>query len=355
MAAIANGQFYHPIFSNQQGQTLEQSLVTAYKPATVLNYSMARDTLFSKVYLERDSVVCVYTQHKVYLPPNTDPTVAVYMNGSQNGINTEHSYPQSKGASEANGNPHSDMHHLYPTRLAVNEARGSLPFKEIPDAQTTKWYYKDQTVITLPTAATIDLFSEWNSTGFEVRESQKGNLARSIFYFFTMYRAEALNADPLFFEAQRSTLCDWHHEDPVDSLEYTRTFIIGKYQSGKPNPFVLDCSLAKRTYCGTSTATCPNLPTVSVNDSDTPLEAPIWSIGPKPSNGEFQVNWNLPKALQITLVLTDMNGKEYEVLHSDMVQPLDYQRLNTQLRGNLILSAYSEGTLIASEKLIVID
>ncbi|MFN8329951.1 MAG: hypothetical protein U0T81_01815 [Saprospiraceae bacterium] len=38
-------------------------------------------------------------------------------------------------------------------------------------------------------------------------------------------------------------------QDPVDSLEWKRTFMISQYQDGKANPFVLDCTLPQRCYC----------------------------------------------------------------------------------------------------------
>ncbi len=304
--SVLLAQLHHNLFPTLSGAALEQALVVAYKPATVLNYAQARDTLFSKVYLEQDSVVCIYTQHKVYLPPNSDPTQAVYLNGMANGINTEHAYPQSKGASEANGKPYSDMHHLYPTRIAVNNARGDLPFKELPDSQTTKWYYRDQTLNSAPPLNIRDLYSELSTDRFEVRENQKGNLARAVFYFFTMYRTEALTADPLFFETQRSSLCAWHYADPVDSLEYVRTHTIAKYQSGKANPFVLDCSLAERTYCGSMAGTCPTLPTVSV--ATTYQSLPMIEIYPNPAHTQGAAQIHLPQVSDFQVLINDMAG-----------------------------------------------
>jgi endonuclease I len=354
LATSVCGQLHHDIFPSLTGAPLEQSLVNAYKPTNVLDYARARDTLFSKVYLEKDSVVCIYTQHKVYLPPGADPTQAVYLNGVQNGINTEHSYPQSKGASESNGNPYSDMHHLYPTRLAANEARADLPFKEIPDNQTNKWFYRDQTLTSTPAVAVRDLFSEFNGNGFEVRENQKGNIARSIFYFFTMYRSEALTADPLFFEAQRSTLCSWHYADAVDSLEYVRTFKIGSYQSGKPNPFVLDCSLAARTYCGTTSGTCPMLPTVSTDvtaDADTPL------LQVKPNVAQagktIQVHLIHPRLIDFKLSITDMSGsisRQEFFTHSQEA----LWEINLETAGTYQVVLESDNKIIAVEKLLIV-
>jgi Endonuclease I len=348
-------QFQHQIYPALSGQALEQALVNGYKPATVLLYGEARDSMFKNVYLEKDSVVCIYSQHKVYLAPGTDPTQGVYLNGTPNGINTEHTYPQSKGASEANGNPHSDMHHLYPTRLAVNEARGNLIFKDIPDTQTSKWYFRDQTLTTAPAVGVRDQYSEISNSAFEVRESQKGNIARSMFYFFTMYRQEALTADPVFFESQRTTLCAWHYADPVDSLEYKRTFKIGTYQDNKANPFVLDCSLAARTYCtGASAGTCPMLPIVAVQEPGVEIK-PILSIVENPCRGAVAVQLNLPKAQYITLTINDLEGKQARVLYDGYADEKWTQTFATEVRGMAVVSLVVKDGVVAREQVVVLD
>lgn len=242
----AEAQFHLPVFPDFDGQELLDKTVSEYKTTTVLGYGPARDTMYAAIYNDRDSVKGIYTNHAVYLPPNVDPSVAIFMGGSPNGINAEHSYPQSKGA--ANGNAKSDMHHIFPSRTPVNSDRGSLPFMEINDQNTTSWYYKTNKLSGIPTN-NIDIYSEGNATGFEPAEDKKGNIARAIFYFYTMYKAEADAADSNFFESQRETLCNWHYLDPVDSLEWMRTYMIAKHQGDNPNPFILDCSLASRSYC----------------------------------------------------------------------------------------------------------
>ena len=40
----------------------------------------------------------------------------------------------------------------------------------------------------------------------------------------------------------------WHYEDIVDMSEYDRSFTIAEYQDDKPNPFVLDSTLARRIW-----------------------------------------------------------------------------------------------------------
>ncbi|RMG88444.1 MAG: endonuclease I [Bacteroidetes bacterium] len=252
-------QFHQSVFPTLSGQELLDKLVETYKPVLNLTQGMARDTLFAKIDNHNDSLTCVYTGFTIYLNPNDDPTQAAF----DQGINTEHSYPQSMGAT---GQARGDMHHLYPTRADVNAARGNLPFAEIEDTQTQTWYYLDQAQSDIPTEH-IDLYSEWTPDAFEVPEAQKGNIARSMFYFYTMYKDQADAANANFFPTQRTTLCAWHLLDPVDEDEWNRTFRIAEYQDGKPNPFVLDCTLPERTFCQDLGAQCDPVSTGEVSPS----------------------------------------------------------------------------------------
>jgi len=242
-----NAQTQTLIFEDFLEEELVDKLVEKYKPISVLNYANAKDLMYGTIYKENDSVSCVYTGHTVYLPPDVDPSTFLYMNGSSNGINAEHTYPRSKGASD--GNAYSDMHHLFPTRSPVNSARNNFPFGEINDNQTNSWFYLNNEEDGIP-SANIDLYSEVIEGKFEPREDHKGNVARAVFYFYSMYEKEALDADSDFFESMRQTLCKWHEQDPVDSLEWERTYLIANYQDDLPNPFILDSTLVRRAYCG---------------------------------------------------------------------------------------------------------
>jgi endonuclease I len=50
-------------------------------------------------------------------------------------MNLEHSWPQSKGA-DTDKPGGRNMHHLFPSRSAINGDRGDFPFSDIPDAST---------------------------------------------------------------------------------------------------------------------------------------------------------------------------------------------------------------------------
>jgi len=303
IAAPMHSQIYMPVFPNLDGSALYQAVVMAYKPAVVLDYTQARDTLFAKVLAkDDDSLRCIYSGYTLYLDPTQDPTQYIYFDGSPLGMNTEHAYPQAKGASD--GNARSDMHHLYPTRTPVNEARGNLPYLEIPDPQAQKWFLNAQVFTSIP-AQNIHLYSEATTNLFEPRESVKGDLARAVFYFYTMYTSEALAADQGFFALQRPTLCQWHDYDRADSMELIKTMRIAPYQENKPNPFVLDCTLARRMYCPELSADCLTTPT-----SEAGMPSLGLRVSPNPLRDAGQVEMTLPFSGDLKFRLLSLLGQE---------------------------------------------
>lgn len=303
-AQTASAQSHQVLFGSTSGGALLDSLTTRYRPNTVLDYGNARDTLYSKVLAkDDDSLRCIYSGHTLYLAPNADPTQYVYLNGSTLGMNAEHGYPQAKGAAE--GNARSDMHHLFPARIPVNEARASLPLGDIPDAQTQKWFYKAAVITTIPTV-NKDAYSESRATTFEPREASKGDMARAIFYFYTMYKAQADFADPNFFELQRPTLCQWNNQDPVDAAEMIKTWRIAPYQENKPNPFIIDCTMAYRVYCPNNLPTC----LLSADDKTVP-RLPI-KVAPQPFQGSTQLNVDIPFSGDLVCIIRSIDGRELQ-------------------------------------------
>lgn len=228
-----------PILANQSGDALIAALVAGYKPKAVLGYKPAGAKLFGDIDVHDGKVTCVYSGFS---------TTDLF---NHTGMNIEHTLPQSKGAV---GNAKSDMHHLFTTEINANSYRGSSPFAEIPDAETRDWIGNHNFSTTKP-SANLELYSERDPRGagrFEPRHDHKGNAARAMFYMYTMYRAQADSADKMFFAKQKDTLLQWHVQDPPDAIEIERTNRIAAFESGKPNPFVLDPTLVRRAYFPTS-------------------------------------------------------------------------------------------------------
>lgn len=304
---FSNGVFaqnFEQVFPGLSGDELLDSLAAHYRPGVVLDYAHARDTLYAKILAaDDDTLRCIYSGYALWLDPTQDPTQYIYLNGSPLGMNTEHAYPQAMGASE--GNARSDMHHLFPARIPVNEARGNSPYADIPDALTQQWFRGAQ-VFTSQPATNKDQYSESRTGQFEPREAVKGDLARAVFYFYTMYRAQANAADPNYFALQRPTLCLWNALDPADSAELVKTWRIAPYQEGKPNPFVLDCTLAHRCWCPETPAADCAVPVLEPADA-----APLGvRLSPNPFGGTGQLEVFLPFAGQVEVRFFSLLGKE---------------------------------------------
>ena len=235
-----NAQTY--IYPGIYGDELSNMIINGYKTSTTLGYNTARDTMYSIIDSENGSVSCIYTDFSVDLIPGTAPSITMY----ESGINCEHSWPQSMGASSEPMK--SDLHHLFPCKDNVNSSRGNNPYSDIVDNLTDSWFYLDQNLEYIPSNTVIDNYSESytssNNDQFEPKENSKGNIARAMFYFNTIYES----ADQDFFNLQKNILFQWHYNDFPNEIELNRTWMIASYQEDIPNPFVIDPTLIWRVY-----------------------------------------------------------------------------------------------------------
>ncbi len=211
---------------------------------TVLSYSDARAKMYNYADNYNNSVVCVYSGYSETVPLNFNSTST----GVVNNINCEHSIPQSWFRETTR--MRSDMHHLYPTYIQWNSNRGSDPFGDIPDTQTTLWMRLTQSQTSIPTS-NIDDYSEDGPGKFEPREVHKGNLARAAFYFYTMHAGQpdliATGHSNINTLADLNTLYQWHLADPVDAQEQERNRRVAASQ-GNYNPYIEDPSLVARAW-----------------------------------------------------------------------------------------------------------
>lgn len=219
------------------GQELIDFLIDNYKTSNVLSYNSARDAMYGYIDNDNGTVSCIYTEYSVDDVPNTNPRPIVH----EGGIDCEHVWPQSMY--EGTQPMKSDIHHLRPSKSNVNSSRGNKPYNESNDNLTQTWYWLDYQ-LNDPPNQNRDKYSESASGVFEPREEVKGDIARSMFYFYTMYKDVA---DDNFFEVQKDILYEWHQIDSIEQIEIDRTWHIADYQD-YPNPFILDPSLIQRCY-----------------------------------------------------------------------------------------------------------
>jgi len=201
-------------------------------------YNSSRNILYSEIDNNNGYVACIYTNYSGQIEGNNNFISQLY----NQGINCEHLWPQSLGS--GNGNAQSDMHHLRPCKDNVNSARSNKPFSEINDYMTDTWYWLEYSSSSIP-PNNIDEYSESGSDIFEPREDVKGDIARAMFYFYTIYENVA---DEDFFNVQKEILYQWHLDDPVINSEIARTWAIASHQNDIPNPFILDDTLIYRAY-----------------------------------------------------------------------------------------------------------
>jgi uncharacterized protein len=228
------------ILSGITGEDLLEKLDSLYSPRVSLGYGSARDLLYTKIDNQGGILTDIYAGYSVTLNQNSDKPRE---EAARHRINAEHVWPQSMGAE---GPAKSDLHNLFASRMEINSDRANFPFGDIPDNQTMSWYLDDEELSFKPSPQDIDKYSEFKRGFFEPREAKKGDIARIIFYFRTVY-PELANAN--FFQTQKDTLCKWQANDPVDDGEVARSHAIAKTPQGNDNPFVLDPTLAQRTYC----------------------------------------------------------------------------------------------------------
>jgi endonuclease I len=302
------------IFPGLTGQQLLDNLIANYKTSSTIGEAAGKDSMYASIYNHNDSVSCVYTDYTMYIDPALDPSQAAYNNG--NGINVEHTWHKAKGASS--GLAEWDLHHLFPTRVDVNGDRGNSPFDEIDDNQTDTWYWLDFQTSSIP-SQNINEYSELDNAGddrFEPREDHKGNVARAMFYFYTMYKTEADAADPNFFNLQKNELWQWHIADPADALEISRTNQIGNYQENKPNPYVLDATLVQRAY----------FPTSGINDENNqnPQQFKLYQNYPNPFNPSTQIRYYIPTGSKVVLEIFNVLGQQIFSMENQHSQSGEY-------------------------------
>ena len=303
-AAAASAQTQTALFPGQTGATLLASIRAAYRPTS---YG-TNDDLYSIVDRMsvggQSGVVCVYTG--LFVPfdgnPSTDPSQDVFNNGA--GINQEHTFPQSRLNGAASSPAELDLHNLFPSQVTANADRGNLPFAEIPDTQTSRWYIgaPPYTQTAIP-ASNLDSYSELRSgISWETREDHEGNVARAMFYMDAVYA----DADHPWFLTQARTFYNWNRIDPASAADQARSNRAAVFQNGKDNPFALDSTLARRAY----------FPEIVVADEGGPdaRGARLDVVSANPFSAGVRLRLVLPAAAAVRAEAFDVLGRRVAVL-----------------------------------------
>lgn len=201
---------------------------------TSSGYTLARLEMYNVIDNFADTMFCMYSALPRVVPPDGFNSAS-----EASPFDCEHIVPQSIFNSA--GPMKNDIFHLTPTFSNWNSTRGNAPFRDINDDETEKWIYLDDNnecsnAAPCVPAGDIDIYTECESSAsgirWEPRESVKGNVARAVFYFFTMYPAYDIN-----LVGDIETLYQWHLDDPVDAIEMARNDATENYQ-GNRNPYI---------------------------------------------------------------------------------------------------------------------
>ncbi len=225
-----------------RGEALFNYLHRSARPSqwqkAVIGYTEAKAYMYSTV----DNVGCnggpgiITFYSQVCVSGSSDNGNHYPERGDMNGdgvvdgfINAEHIWPQ--GYFKEAYPMKSDLHHLSPTFMTPNSRRGNLPFAEVADP-----YYS--------TSAGSRLGRE----GFEPADAVKGNVARAMLYFVTMYHDKNIRQGmnyANFWTSRVPMFLEWNRQDPPDAAERRRNDLIAAFQ-GARNPYIDDPSLADR-------------------------------------------------------------------------------------------------------------
>ncbi len=215
------------------GATLKTQLYNIIKGHTEFSY----DEVWEKLkYTDEDTnntnnVILLYTGWSY---PKTDN------GGAVDNWNREHTWAKSHGNFGTADGPGTDLHHLRPTDVTVNSARGNLYFDNggTEYSDPSRYGYSG----TFPTGCYRD------GDTWEPRDEVKGDVARMIFYMATRYEGE--NGEPdlevvdyipsddaLPLHAKLSALLEWNLSDPVSNWERRRNNRVYEFQ-GNRNPYI---------------------------------------------------------------------------------------------------------------------
>lgn len=234
--ANASSNYYSSISNTTSGTSLASNLHNLISSNTkVISYN----NLYQEAYPTTDvlpgtNIVWDIYSNEVY-NLSTDSGASATSEGG--GFNREHTIPQSWFAKAS---PMvSDIYHIYPTDIYVNNQRSSYMYDDV--SSTQKNFYNGSKL------GTGTIYN--NKTTFEIADEYKGDIARGYFYMAIRYSdklsawtaGEASNvfssSYPYLTSKAISVFTKWAHDDPVSDKEMLRNEETYKLQNNR-NPFI---------------------------------------------------------------------------------------------------------------------
>ncbi|MCF6270566.1 MAG: endonuclease [Melioribacteraceae bacterium] len=177
-------------------------------------------------------------------PDNSSNVLLLYTNysvnaaqeyNSGNGWNREHVWAKSHGFPNSSDTAYTDVHHLRPSDISTNSARGNKDFD-----------YGGN--LTTPTD------NRYDNDSWEPRDEIKGDVARMMLYMTVRYEGGSYDLELVDYVpssgpnfGKKSVLLEWNRLDPVSEFERNRNRVIYSYQKNY-NPFIDHPEFADRIY-----------------------------------------------------------------------------------------------------------
>jgi endonuclease I len=231
LALSVSGQIpanYYNAAGGLSGSALKAALHNIIDNHTALSYTATVNAIkvTDQDTANTNNVICLYTGWSY-------PKTEYGSLGDQ--WNREHTWSKSHGDFGDNPPEGTDLHHLRACDASVNSAKGNRDF-----SKGTTQYFDGSGETDCYTAAYI----------WEPRDSDKGDVARMLFYMAVRYEGDDGEANlelvsyvnsspdgqPLY--GNLDTLLKWHANDPVNDWERNRNDIIYYQYQANRNPFI---------------------------------------------------------------------------------------------------------------------
>ena len=196
------------------------------------------------------------------------------------GYNREHSFPKSWFGGSTAAGPGTDLHHIYPTDVFVNNMRQNLPFgPNNGETNHSDGYYSKVGDCTYPGSDGVRCF--------EPDDEWKGDFARTYFYMVTCYEnslvswgkaGSTINGTtyPSFTTWALNMLLEWSRNDPVSDIEVARNEAVCAIQHNR-NPFI-DYPGLEEYIWGTKTSESFDYTMGGSGETPTTVSTPTFSL-----------------------------------------------------------------------------
>ena len=255
-AGIPSG-YYNLVTSSMKGDTLKSTLYNIIKGHTRIPYDNLepamkvtdRDYEYDPIKPNESSdydpyVKLLYADYNASSNAQTwGSSMGSYNTTGKDVWNKEHIWAKSNGFPTESLPAYSDLHHLRASDWKCNNLRGNYAFAVVSD-HSSKNAADDWTQ-----SRKTDNYRDTSNQIFEPRDSDKGDVARALFYMATRYYSgDGSGGTNLSLTTGTDasggkwgyldTLLAWHEADPVDTFESHRNDLIySEYQHNR-NPYI---------------------------------------------------------------------------------------------------------------------